>query len=85
MTSAQFTWCSARLLNAWSQEKYTTLKANCDNNNILYLITCMRCLEQYPESTINLYLNFEFINLVSKLAKNVVGLLDTLITNVIIL
>ena len=43
---------------------YIKGEMNCESTSIVYLITCMKCLEQYVDSTIYLKLDSEFINLI---------------------
>ena len=47
---------------------------NCESTNTIYLITCMKCLEQYVSSTIMFRNDSEFINLIWKLKKIPVGI-----------
>ena len=39
---------------------YIKGEINCESSNIIYLITCMKCLEQYVDSAIKFKSRFRF-------------------------
>ena len=58
---------------------------SCDSCNVIYLITCSDCREQYVGSAITLSRYLESTNLILGLTKIVVVLQDILIINVAVL
>ena len=58
---------------------------SCDSCNVIYLITCSDCREQYVGSAITLSRYLESTNLILGLTKIVVVLQDVLIINVAVL
>ena len=87
MTFAKTIWYLTELSNVQSRVKVYYIKGemNCESTNIVYLITCMKCLEQYVGSTIKFKSRFRIYKSDLKLKKIVVGLLSILIINAVVL
>ena len=53
---------------------------NCNSCNVIYLVECSNCKQQYIDSALNSNSSLKSISLTLKLTKIVVGLLAILIT-----
>ena len=54
MTFAKITWYLTFRCTVTGKVYYIKGEMNCGSSNIIYLITCMKCLEQYVGSAIKL-------------------------------
>ena len=56
---------------------------HCNSCNVIYLVECSNCKQQYIGSALNFKQHSGFISLTLKLTKIVVGLLSILITHAV--